>query len=66
MKYMEQYREFINTIASALDVPAMMSTSDNIEVIRTGNLDRNLISALSYLLLKQRGRICRSGISGLA
>lgn len=54
---MEQYREFINTIASALDVPAMMSTSDNIEVIRTGNLDRNLISALSYLLLKQRGRI---------
>ena len=53
---MEQYREFINTIATAFDIPAMMVTGDTIEVIRTGNLSRTLVSSLSYLLVKQRGQ----------
>ena len=52
---MEQYREYINTIATAFDVPAMMVTSDTIEVIRTGSLNRTLVSSLSYLLVKRRG-----------
>ena len=52
---MEQYREYINTIATAFDVPAMMGTGDTIEVIRTGNLSRTLVSSLSYLLVKRRG-----------
>ena len=51
---MEQIKEYINTIATALDVPALISTSDSIEVIRTGNLNRNLLSSLSYLLEKRR------------
>lgn len=52
---MEQYREFINTIATAFDVPAMIGNEDTIEVIRTGNLSRTLVSSLSYLLVKIRG-----------
>ena len=51
---MEQYREFINTIATAFDVPAMIGNEDTIEVIRTGNLSRTLVSSLSYLLVKIR------------
>ena len=53
----ENHREYINTIATALDVPAMISTTDSIEVVRTGNLNPNLLSSLSYLLVKRRGTL---------
>lgn len=51
---METFKDRIATIATALNIPAYIGSNNKIEIVRTGNMPRNLLTSFSVILANSR------------